>query len=520
VINSSKRRGGRWPLYLSFVAISAAAAASLFAVQGCKQRVAVSDPKATPEDRRVIGAGVPWRLDPPVDEPLTFNDMEYRRARAWDIVKSMTIEVPIGANGELIPGFAPTGGKPQLPIWQTFYESEEFLEMMSRLYIGFGKDNRKAKARFCPADLEQIFAKHAKRSLRGWTAELLEQRLSQIQSAEQGRVVSGRGVPLFSPGLVRHLLDNYGPILECSRFPRDDFGPTGRLDNHSRCYRDEFPGVHGAEHTAKDEGLEHCTGENGETPRSDPTVAGTAVAIKSTWHAVGTADVAVFDTSAEGMRKLLTGTGEWQPARTVKDGSIPADKVYTIQLKPSERKYQLHGIHFTTKDVRDWMWVSLWWSPEPDEDFGADRPAEFAGTPWANYKMCVTSHFEERDPAPWSHYERSHPSLAAALKVTHEWGAPYTWCSGPYTELGVGNAKTNCIGCHQHAGTPQNTDDIFLDVPTDPANAARRAKFPHNSRSQVRRNFPGEYLWSFSHGPDFFESRIRGKTYEVDLTDR
>ena len=481
----------------------------------CKQRQSFSDPTAVPEFRKVIGPAVPWRFEDEVDEAKAKRSMAYRRGQAWAIVRSMTKNVSIGV-GDGLPGFKPDAPS-VMPLWQTFYESDEFLEMFSRLYVRLGPDGRRSKARFCPADLDVVFQQHAGRTLRGWTPELLEQRLSQIKTAKDVLGVSGRGVTLFSPGILRHYLENYNEVLACQDHLAQ-WKPetkTSRDDNFTPCFRTEFPGPPTAADKNTDR-LEHCELQGG----SGHNAAGTAVAIKSTWHAVGTAEVAVFDTSAEGMRRLLNGKGEWTPERTVSDKTLSAQDVFTIQLKPNNREYQLHGIHFTTKDVRDWMWITLWWSPEPDTDFGADRPKDFAGTPWANYKMCVTSHFEEADPAPWSHYEKTHPDLASALKVVHEWGGPYTWCSNPYTELGLGNAKTNCVGCHQHAGVALNTDEIFLDDPSDPKNPERRAKFPHNSRKQIRQNFPGDYLWSFSHGPDFFEAKIRGKTYEVDLTDR
>jgi len=109
-------------------------------------------------------------------------------------------------------------------------------------------------------------------------------------------------------------------------------------------------------------------------------------------------------------------------------------------------------------------------------------------------------------------------SLADAINTTHAFTTPHTWCSNPYIEMGLGNARTNCIGCHQHAGMDINPDDTFSfhkatnDKELDERNAAKDARnnklYPHGGRSRVRANFPGEYLWSFSDGPDFIQSEM------------
>src|SRR5690606_5877331 len=82
--------------------------------------------------------------------------------------------------------------------------------------------------------------------------------------------------------------------------------------------------------------------------------------------------------------------------------------------------------------------------------------------------------------------------------------SPSTWCSNPYIELGQGNARTNCIGCHQHAGSELLGEDTLTD----------ERQFPATGRKLVRKNFPTDYLWSFSMPPDDFSGRIdeiRGK---------
>jgi hypothetical protein len=71
-------------------------------------------------------------------------------------------------------------------------------------------------------------------------------------------------------------------------------------------------------------------------------------------------------------------------------------QIHTLTL-PNGLHFRLAGLHVMTKELDHWVWITLWWSPEPDDDFGADRPASIAalGGPWGHYKMCVVTAFEE-----------------------------------------------------------------------------------------------------------------------------
>ena len=77
-----------------------------------------------------------------------------------------------------------------------------------------------------------------------------------------------------------------------------------------------------------------------------------------------------------------------------------------------------------TKDVREWVWVSLWWDPTAKtEDFGSDQPASLAAFNngvWKNYKMCVVSALAEKDPQPWATYTGSNETLAESIKAVYD----------------------------------------------------------------------------------------------------
>jgi len=214
-----------------------------------------------------------------------------------------------------------------------------------------------------------------------------------------------------------------------------------------------------------------------------------AVLIKADWRRVDfSATLPVYDTSAARMRQRLAadGTFDWETADGEADPS-PAD-IYTVKL-PNGASYRLAGLHLTTKELSHWVWITLWWSDRPDDDFGADRPASLQtdGGPWRNYKMCVATAYHEGDADPRGGYAGSLGDALAA--VTPGVGAP-TWCSNPYLERGTGNADTNCIGCHQHGGTALLAEDILGDD----------KRFPHHGRTRVRNNFITDYSWAIRGG--------------------
>jgi hypothetical protein len=265
-----------------------------------------------------------------------------------------------------------------------------------------------------------------------------------------------------------------------------------------------------------------------EFPRS-------AVMIKTSWVPLKDG-VPRHDTSASAMSGVIRD-GTWPgPGRPdLKPPIVNPDRsqIYT-NITSQGTEWALTGIHFVTKDVREWVWVSLWWDPDASKDFGADRPSSidaFNGGVWKNYKMCVNSSFAEGDPRPWSHYSGVQSTLGDAIKVVYDaiqvqldtgavarpqdfqtffrpqqipnplhlsgslgpWPAPHnkqtSWCSNPNVEVHAGNARTNCIGCHQIAFTRnerRNRQASFIDVLV--------SDVPQFGRAQSRKNFTAEFL--------------------------
>jgi hypothetical protein len=114
------------------------------------------------------------------------------------------------------------------------------------------------------------------------------------------------------------------------------------------------------------------------------------------------------------------------------------------------------GFHFTSKEINDWTWSTLWWHDKPDAGpFAADRPQEVTGV-WRNYLMTIAD--DEVTP------HESDGSPRAAFN--------------PWLEGGFANGTlSNCMNCHHRASYPrraprQSGGRDFLPVrrgPPDPA---------------------------------------------------
>ena len=208
-----------------------------------------------------------------------------------------------------------------------------------------------------------------------------------------------------------------------------------------------------------------------------------AVIVKADWHRDLGDPLQIYDTSAARMtQRLTTDDPFWTD-----DGAANPDvsQIYTATLPTTGEVFRMPGMHIMTKELDHWLWITLWWSPDPDSDFGADRPDAIAGL-WRNYKMCVTAGYVEGDPDPRGGFAGSLGDSLAAISAARGLGAP-SWCSNPYIELGDYNAGTNCIGCHQHGGTDLLPEAILSDQ-------------PHFGSTRVRNNFFTDYTWAIKGG--------------------
>ncbi len=339
------------------------------------------------------------------------------------------------------------------------------------------------------------------------------------QSAFSGAAGPGGGIAriLYSPAMALHTARNYGEILGCRNdVLADTWCAPGEPcedppENFASCFRAEFPGDAGDPWAALD------PAEIGQAAYDAlsalPDQGGTAI-VKAMWSRVGFGfEIPAYDTDATNLaRRIGPGQrGEWEPAGDRRYGADypTAEDIYTIKTS-SGALYRLTGLHVMTKEVRHWQWVTLWWSDKPGDDFGADRPEQFADLPsvWSNYKMCVVVDYAESDPDVLSRFADL-PSLQAALAVTDPAVGNPTWCSNPYIEQAPGNARTNCIGCHQHAGTRLGEDGDAFNLTevilTESSVLDGGNRYPANGRLRRRTGFATDYAWAFSRIDDLTE---------------
>lgn len=525
-----------------FVTVAACTAADERAPSGdaCE---GVSRAALSPVDRKIVGDAAAYSADATLrarDSELA-SSQKARREVAWATVAKVVATVPLA---EDLPNGAhlPSG----VPAWQTWHSLEDLRRVFHHLYEPLSLEDKRSRARFDAAALDEAFLWNttAVEELPTWPVERYLEYLAAIDEA--GRVTGLGGISRvgYSPAAARHLLQSYPEVLGC----RDSGAPpphtTGPLTEtpvareavESAACETRAVGsyaIQGDEslHAVLEEGDDatltlraadqSCSAAAGaacEIPGpatvevsvsagASPVRSAVALTRRSAhpeWAscldgpfpvdaAIVKADyrradlemkLPVYSTSAASLAARLAGHVSWDIA----DGEAdpPPSDIHTVTL-PNGNHYRLAALHIMTKELDHWLWITIWWSAAPSEDFGADRPAAIEG-PWRHYKMCVTTAFDEVDPSPSGAFDASHPSLAAALASTYSGvGAP-TWCSNPYLEVGHGNAGTNCIGCHQHGGTELASEDILT--------------FAAFGRLQTRNNFPSDYSWATTAGDE------------------
>ena len=427
-----------------FGLLALVAAAGLGACAGSgDESVDSAEERMTPIDRMLAGKAAEYPADGTMRAllPELRTSQAARRAKAWEVARRVLEPVTVD-------------GTHTIPRFQTWYAQEEILPMFDRLLRAQTPDQLRQRVPPTPEAIAEALTWEASRapSLADWSQARFDQRKAEIEASDAGLAsLGGPTRVLMSPALVGHLFAHYDAILGClgGHFPAANDAPPSDT-NFAACVGEEFP-----------EG---------------------AAIVKARWIP-NTLPLEAHDTTASALTSTLTA-GAWPNAprtATPDEGSI-----YTMRLTNGV-EMRLAALHVITKELRDWMWLSLFWSDTPTSDFGEDRPADFTG-PFANYKMCAVVDFDEADPTS-APADASDTSLAKALDATKAFG-PRTWCSNPYLEQGANNAKTNCIGCHQHAGTDLMTETI-LNGPT---------AFADGSRAKLRQNFPADYTFVTTTG--------------------
>ncbi len=215
----------------------------------------------------------------------------------------------------------------------------------------------------------------------------------------------------------------------------------------------------------------------------DPFPDGSVV-VKAEYRRMGFGvEVPVHDTSVAALREL-TDAWDAEPPTT-----IPGDEDASLTVTlPRGERYRLVALHAMVKELDHWVWTTLWWSGDPDSDFGADRPEELRDTPLRQYKTCSVTAFEEQAVDTVS------PELMESLAELERRSGGASWCSNPFIEQGAGNLSTNCIGCHQHAGNGLSSESILAGV--EPIETFVESDL--RARFLERVNFPTDYVFTAS----------------------
>jgi mono/diheme cytochrome c family protein len=439
-------------------------------------------------------------------------DMRRRRDAAWASALKVLEDVPLlglleatEATGDVV--LADGQENPRVPRFITWYGIDDMRRMFQHLYQGLLPSERAARRPFAETaihDAEMWNAQVLDRSKR-WPLERYFRYVREMgvcpedmPDDECARLVQERfngatgGNPriLYSPSTVKHVLRNYTGILECLRV-LDTVGlaqtPADADANFSLCFGSELPA--------------------------------NSVLVKAQWQRADFGkDIPAYDTDGTALAARLGGTAHWGEEGD-RRADPPSDRIFTIRLSDGS-VFRLVGMHIMTKELRHWQWITLWWSDQPDRDFGTDRPAALGGV-WKNYKMCVADGFKEEDIDPAARFAEL-PSLADALRASASGAGGPSWCSNPYLEHGRNNARTNCIGCHQHGGSTVLRDvdgNGVLDPLSVEAIINDEANFPDTGRRQIRELFPADYLYSINRVDDF-ATLIRSEVLFFDNADR
>lgn len=490
------------------------------------------------EDRRIVGMAAPYSADLSLagrEEELR-TSIAKRRVEAWKVVEKVLAPVPFGDSR-----LAGT-----IPSWHTWYAHDDFERVFKHLYRALTPAERRARAAIDPAAgflwnataldgvpewPEQRYLDYLATidtpeeangvgnvSRVGYSPGAMAHLLKSYEQQHQCRLQpfpdpfdddpmrEGKAVAQSEAmTLTKCAWKELGPFAAVGEVTVTSTG-TGDVDLYVRRGEKADASTHDCK-SAGDSSTESCTvaGDglvyvavfaaedseatvevsytsadvraptclDGEMPRD-------AVLVKADWRRqLGNETIPVYDTSANRMTSRFSTTSEW-----VSDGVAgpPSDQIYTALIASTGAKFRLPALHIMSKELDHWMWITLWWSPSPNTDFGADRPATLAG-PWKNYKMCVATDYLEGDPDPRGGQSGS---LGDALAAVNGGAGTPTWCSNPYLELGPGNAQTNCIGCHQHGGTDVSPETILT--------------MPHHGSTRVRNNFFTDYLWAVRGG--------------------
>jgi hypothetical protein len=429
-----------------------------------------------PVERKIVGAARPYDADPSLRARTAelAGNVAARRKVAWHALAKILRPVTLTESKVLVGGKPPT-----LPLFRTWYGKDDLERVFAKIYAAKSPAARAARAPITDGEVDAAFAWNASDQGSFADDDYLA-RIAKVSDPESAHGLAGNARVAYSPGFVRHMVKDYAAEVAClpklGSFARTDAPPSA--SNFAPCFSAEFP---------IDAALVKASFFRADFGMTLPT------------HRTDAATIA----------KRMSGAlddGGW--AKGEGTAAPTAAEIYTLKTSDGST-FRMPALHLVTKELREWLWITLFWAEDPDTDFGADRPQEIRdlGGPWAHYKMNVVVAYEEEASDPGAGLP---PSLASAMRAGTAGGGAPSWASNPYLERGAKNAQTNCIGCHQHAGDPGLSSEAVLADPSLPA----------SGRTKVRANFPADYVWSFDFGGEELARILERQVEHYDGVDR
>lgn len=370
--------------------------------------------------RHIFAEPVPYHAQV-IDLGQLKSSVAARRSWGWkvaaDILQPVALANPISGLALL----KPDNKVYEIPTWMTWYEMHEFAAIVKILLGALDQNEMPNLASIAPKQVEKALATFHQTWGKTWmeasdgTLTKFERKLLSLTDQESvfGLASNRSGaVTLYSPALVFHVLRHVPQIVKCDRQPED-------------CLFPPFPD-------------------------------GTA-AVKAMWR-TNSSPIPVYDTDPDAFAEHLA-QGTWVSAASVKatKGEILTAETYVSTTKKTSPR-QLVGLHISAKNSGAWSWVSLWWHPRAELDFGSDRPQgppwianNGAKSIWSNYKMCITLDYDDHGLIDLDPLDSNLSSLVANLQLMQGEMAPASQCSNPYLESFAGGVQSNCLGCHQQA---------------------------------------------------------------------
>lgn len=171
----------------------------------------------------------------------------------------------------------------------------------------------------------------------------------------------------------------------------------------------------------------------------------------------------------------------------------------------------LVAMHISTKEITDWTWQTMWWTPNPDASLLPStpgilktRPAQLTGAP-RHYAMALADQMlTPLQPRATGQTYRGqpvyagksmyafNPYLEAGFSTNTFAGKPTAVLTGGklvYNNVGI---RTNCMSCHAQAtsaGDLPYVGNAFIDV--NPASPAYKQNFGTRLRTDFLWSIPG-----------------------------